>query len=1025
RSRRRRMEGRIAPHVLIFPLPAQGHVNSMLKLSELICLAGIQVTFFVSEHDHALLLVHSDVHRRLTRLPGTFQFHTYPDGLPHDSLRSGQVFVSHIYSSLRFTIKQFFLDYLTNSATQSPPATCIIADGGMSSCVLDVGEQRNIPIIYFRTIGASCFWCYHRFPQLIQSNELPFQGTDLDLPIQNVTTMEGFLRRRDLPNMCRTCDLNDLAIQSIMTETLSSRRAHGIIFNTFEDLEGPVLDEIRTEIPNVYTIGPIHAHLKTRLAENEKETLSISATNSLWKEDRSFMGWLDSQSDKSVIYASFGSLTILTKEQLLEFWYGLVNSGRPFLWVVRPDSVTDDQDGQIPTELEDGTRDRGRIVGWVPQVEVLSHPAIGVFLTHSGWNSTLESIEIGVPMICWPFFYDQYLNSRLVGGLWKLGLDMKDICDRVVVKRMIDEVMDVRRDEFVRRANRMAELTRKAITSGGSSYSNFDRLIDDIRSMAHAEKSDFTATRWLTKYNLYFFKIGNIYQISGLCRVGERVNNKEEEDLKRRKRMEGRIPPHVLIFPLPAQGHVNSMLKLSELICLAGIHVTFFVSDHDHDLLLLHSDVHRRLSRFPGTFQFHTYPDGLPHDSLRSGQVFASHIFSSLRFTIKQFFLDYLHNSSTQSPPPATCIIADGAISSCVLDVGEQRSIPIIYFRTIGASCFWCYYRFPQLIQSNELPFQGTDLDLPIQNVTTMEGILRRRDLPNMCRTCDLNDLAIQSIMTETLSSRRAHGIIFNTFEDLEGPVLDEIRTQIPNVYTIGPIHAHLKTRLAENEEEETSSISATNSLWKEDRSFMGWLDSQSDKSVIYASFGSLTILTKEQLLEFWYGLVNSGRPFLWVVRPDSVTDDQDGQIPTELEDGTRDRGRIVGWVPQVEVLSHPAIGVFLTHSGWNSTLESIEIGVPMICWPFFYDQYLNSRLVGGLWKLGLDMKDICDRVVVKTMIDEVMDVRRDEFVRRSKRMAELTRKAITSGGSSYSNFDRLIDDIRSMAHAEKSDFTS
>ncbi|KAJ0799370.1 putative 7-deoxyloganetic acid glucosyltransferase [Helianthus annuus] len=107
-----------------------------------------------------------------------------------------------------------------------------------------------------------------------------------------------------------------------------------------------------------------------------------------------------------------------------------------------------------------------------------------------------------------------------------------------------------------------------------------------------------------------------------------------------------------------------------------------------------------------------------------------------------------------------------------------------------------------------------------------------------------------------------------------------------------------------------TSSLRSSNSLWEEDRTCMTWLDVKAQKSVIYVSFGSMTVLSREELIELWYGLVNSRKNFLWVIRPNFVAGD--GQnIPTELLEGTMKRGYMVSWTPQEEVLAHPAIGVF------------------------------------------------------------------------------------------------------------------
>ncbi|KAI8029825.1 7-deoxyloganetic acid glucosyl transferase [Camellia lanceoleosa] len=475
------------------------------------------------------------------------------------------------------------------------------------------------------------------------------------------------------------------------------------------------------------------------------------------------------------------------------------------------------------------------------------------------------------------------------------------------------------------------------------------------------------------------------------------------------------LPPHVLIFPLPAQGHVNSMLKLAELLCLAGVHVTFLVSDHIHDRLLRHTDVHKRFEHYC-QFRFQRISDGFPVESSRSGSDFLTELVDSLT-VVKPLFRDLFVRSNRLSSKlnrPVTCIIADGVLSFAI-DVAEEMGIPIIYFRTISACAFWAYFCIPQLIESGELPFKGNDLDVPIQSIPGMEAFLRRRDLPGICRVGDSSNHGLQFLSIETRATPRARAVILNTFEDLEGPILSHIRTQMPNVYTIGPLHAHLKTRLVATA--PLTVPTSSNSIWEEDRSCMTWLDAQPSQSVIYVSFGSLTIITRPQLMEFWHGLVNSGKRFLWVIRPDLVTGgDAEGQIPTELLETTKERGYIVGWAPQEDVLNHEAIGSFLTHSGWNSTLESIIAGVPMICWPYFIDQQVNSRFVGEVWRLGMDIKDTCDRVIVETMIRDLMEVRKSDFVHSANRMAELARNAIGEGGSSYCNLDRLIEDLKLMS---------
>ncbi|KAL5708709.1 7-deoxyloganetic acid glucosyltransferase [Ranunculus cassubicifolius] len=476
------MDQKPVPHVLIFPFPAQGHINCMLKLAELLCLSNLHVTFLNTEYNHLRLHKSTDVGARFACFP-RFRFQTISDGTPVDQPRSLDFFSGLLYS-IKTVIQPIFKEMLFSGQLISdnmPPVTCIIADG-ILTFTIDVAEELGIASIAFRTPSACYYWISFCLPQLIEAEELPFQDDDLDDSIKSVPGMEGFLRCRDLPSFCRAKDLNDVGFQLILTETIKSTRASAQILNTFEDLEGPVLSKLRTCIPKLYTLGPLHALLNSRRKSSYPPS---TCSSSLLAMDRSCMKWLDSQPSKSVLYVSFGSVVFVTHNQVLEFWYGLVNSGKRFLWVIRPDFVTDKENAcQIPEELQVATKERGYIVEWCPQEEVLLHPALGAFFTHSGWNSTLEAIVAGLPMICWPKFADQPVNSRYVSEVWKIGFDMKDICDRSTVERMVRDLMDDKKNkELLVSVDQIAAKAKKCVSQGGSSYLNMDMLIEDIKLM--------------------------------------------------------------------------------------------------------------------------------------------------------------------------------------------------------------------------------------------------------------------------------------------------------------------------------------------------------------------------------------------------------------------------------------------------------------------------------------------------------------------------------------------------------------
>ncbi|KAK6135857.1 hypothetical protein DH2020_030404 [Rehmannia glutinosa] len=328
------------------------------------------------------------------------------------------------------------------------------------------------------------------------------------------------------------------------------------------------------------------------------------------------------------------------------------------------------------------------------------------------------------------------------------------------------------------------------------------------------------------------------------------------------------ISPHVLIFPLPLQGPLNSMLKLAELLCLNNIKITFLNTQHIQERLCnCTNSENYYLTKYPNYFRFQTVPDGLPEENPRTGDQIPN-LLESMEAVAAPIFREMVGCGvcGPDSENPVTCIIADG-IFTFATDIATEIGVPLLYFDTISPCALWTYLCLPKLIEAGELPFKDDNLDEIITNVPGMEGIIRRRDLPSFCRTNNLNDRIIQLVLKEDKHIPLAQGLIFNTFQELEAPILSQFRNISPNIYAVGPLHAHLKARLVGPEAEPTNS----NSIWKEDKSCISWLDSQPLKSVIYVSIGSLAVMTKDQLFEIWHGLVNSGSRFLWVRRPGSV----------------------------------------------------------------------------------------------------------------------------------------------------------
>ncbi|KAL2349005.1 hypothetical protein Fmac_003005 [Flemingia macrophylla] len=461
---------------------------------------------------------------------------------------------------------------------------------------------------------------------------------------------------------------------------------------------------------------------------------------------------------------------------------------------------------------------------------------------------------------------------------------------------------------------------------------------------------------------------------------------------------------HVVIFPLPLPAHVGSMLKLAELLVLEGIHVTFLITESNHKRLLRFGDIEALSACYP-TFHLKVISDGYDEGDHPGSGDRVGEIIPSITHHAKPFLREIL----VSAIPKVTCIIQDGIFGELSTAFAAQLRIPLIHFRTISACCFWAFFCVPDLLHKNQLPIRGDDdMDRVISNMPGMENLLRCRDLPSFCRPSEISFL--DSAVLRTRQSLEADVLILNTMEDLEGPVLSQIRLRFPKVYAVGPLHHHLNLRKASDH----NIPKFRNSLFQVDKSCMAWLDAQPQGSVIYVSFGTSTVVKRQDLMEIWHGLVNSNKRFLWVIRPEIMPGkDNHDRIPAEVEEGTKERGFIVGWAPQEEVLAHKAIGGFMTHSGWNSTLDSVVAGVPMICWPYFADQQINSRFVAEVWKLGLDMKDVCDRKVVENMVNDLLVHRKEKFMRSAQEMAMLAHKSVSPGGSSYHSLQDLIRYIK------------
>lgn len=280
------------------------------------------------------------------------------------------------------------------------------------------------------------------------------------------------MRLRDFPSFIRTRDPSDhFMLDFIIDTTDSASKASGLILNTFHALEHDVLNPLSSMFPTICTVGPLPLLLNQIPDDN-------SIGSNLWREETECLQWLNSKQPNSVVYVNFGSITVMAPEQLVEFAWGLANSHKPFLWIIRPDLVVGDS-VILPPEFVTETIQRGLMAGWCPQEKVLNHPSVGGFLTHSGWNSTIESICAGVPMICWPFFAEQQTNCRYACTEWGVGMEIDNNVERDEVEKLVKELMEGEKGKSMKKAAmEWRTKAEEATAPCGSSYLNLDKLVD-------------------------------------------------------------------------------------------------------------------------------------------------------------------------------------------------------------------------------------------------------------------------------------------------------------------------------------------------------------------------------------------------------------------------------------------------------------------------------------------------------------------------------------------------------------------
>ncbi|CAO2197716.1 unnamed protein product [Urochloa humidicola] len=461
----------------------------------------------------------------------------------------------------------------------------------------------------------------------------------------------------------------------------------------------------------------------------------------------------------------------------------------------------------------------------------------------------------------------------------------------------------------------------------------------------------------------------------------------------------------VVLYTWMVRGHLHPMVQLAGRLARHGVHVTVAIADVPSSGDSLNTVA--RLSTSYPSVSFHL----LPPATARSGDEadpdadpFIT-LIADLRATNPALL------AFVRSLPPVKALVLD-FFCGCALDVAEELQLPADLFFTSGASPLAAYLHIPVMRSDVSFGDMGRSL-LHFPGVHPVPA----SDLPEVFLGPHNEQYKATIVMFEQLA--RAKGILANTFEWLEPRAVKAIEDgsprpgePVPKLFCVGPLVGEEKGGEAKHE-------------------CLTWLDARPERSVVFLCFGSASSVPAEQLRDIAAGLERSGHAFLWAVRPPVAPDADstkrfDGRGEAALEallpegflDRTRGRGLVVpSWAPQVEVLRHPATGAFVTHCGWNSTLEAITAGVPMVCWPMYAEQRLNKVFVTEVMKLGVVMEGYDEAMVkaeeVEAKVRLVMESQQGKELReRAAAAKDMAAAALEVGGSSTT---ALFDFLKSL----------
>ncbi|MCO5546816.1 hypothetical protein L7F22_000252 [Adiantum nelumboides] len=481
-------------HVVALPFPLQGHMAPMLQLCNLLAARGIRVTFLHLQSNFSRLHF-----ARHDKAPSDDLIHhiALPGSLPCSPSSSSESVRSRVLA-MKQLLPSF--SHLLSDLHARNRVSCIVADALMS-WAHSAGNQLGIPGAALWTSTLSSLATYCNIPLLASRGLLPIQDSigGPEQPLRCIPGLPEIFTLADLPSFFHAPTWPDDVLDFIVDQMTLMNAATWVLSNSLPIEPEKQLEEFMVASMSILSVGPLvtleHSHFCD--IQVPRQLLGPHPRASLWHEDATCLEWLQGRPSSSVLYVSFGSIVAFSVEQLQEIAMGLEASQRPFLWALRPDSIEGGNEASsVSSKYDQISRCAkvGLVVPWAPQVDVLAHASVGGFMTHCGWNSMLESILMGKPMVGYPLFAEQKMNCRLM-ELWKVGMELSvghnGIVDSEQVKHCVNLLMS-NQDENAFRVACMqlrACLLNYLSDKNGPPSRNLEKFISELYDKERARAS--------------------------------------------------------------------------------------------------------------------------------------------------------------------------------------------------------------------------------------------------------------------------------------------------------------------------------------------------------------------------------------------------------------------------------------------------------------------------------------------------------------------------------------------------------